>query len=280
MPHWSKHDPGAIIRLVQRRRLIATALWIGLATAVRAQGGDTDRRALAASVRTVAADYSHASFGGDIDPWHMASVSLGDKRSRGSIIGRLNWARRYAINGTQAEIDAYPALGEGMYAYVNLGYSQSEIFPGWRSGAELFRSLPRAYEASLGYRQLRFGGPPVTLLTGSVGRYSGNYWFSLRPYFRDKPTGTSASASVTARRYSVDADNYVGARLGYGTSPTEDVYLSQLARTSSFSAALTASRSATNRTITNWSLSFEREELSPSRFRNRFELGAGIRIRY
>jgi YaiO family outer membrane protein len=262
---------------VQRRRFLAAALWAGLGSAAAAQ---TNQHALATSIRALAVDYRYATFMGDIDAWHMSSVSMGDTRSRGSVVGRVNYARRFATNGLQAEVDAYPTIAKGTYAYVNVGYSRSEIFPGWRSGAELFRSLPRGYEGSLGYRQLRFGGPTVNLFTGSLARSTANYWFSLRPYVRDTPAGASASASLTARWYGPDPDNSVGARLGFGTSPTDDVFLSQLARTSAMSAAINASRSASNRTVTNWALTLEREKFSSSGYRNRLEFGFGLKIRY
>ena len=38
-------------------------------------------------------------------------------------------------------------------------------------------------------------------------------------------------------------------------------------------------KTTTGRTIGSWSLGFEREELSPDRFRNRVEVGVGVKIR-
>ncbi len=143
---------------------------------------------------SVGADYSYQSFGGDIDAWQLAALTVGRRTADGSVFARVNYANRFGSSGEQLEVDAYPRLSKNMYAYLNLGYSASDIFPAWRSGAELFASLPEAWEASLGYRQLRFNGTPVTMITGAVGKYVGNYWFSLRPYVRPKDTGTSASA--------------------------------------------------------------------------------------
>jgi YaiO family outer membrane protein len=286
--HWYDRALRRMIRVVRRPPPGVATLWVALAATIavsirpgRATAqGDPDQRVVAAAVKTLGVDYSYSTFAGDIDSWHLVAVSLGDRGPRGSIIGRANIANRFATNGIQYEVDVYPVLGAGTYAYLNFGYSGSTIFPAWRSGAELFRTLPRAYEASLGYRQLRFTGTPVTLFTGSVGRYTGNYWFSLRPFLRDKDKGLSASASLTARRYYADADNYVGARIGYGSTHSDEVVLSQLTRTSSSSASVTASRSASSRAITTWTVGFDREELSPSRFRNRWDLGVGLKIRF
>ena len=241
---------------------------------------EPDRRPATTTVTTAGIDYSYAYFQGDIDAWHLAALSIGQRRPSGSIIGRLNLANRYATSGAQYEVDAYPGLGANAYGYLNAGYSRATIFPEWRFGGEYFRSLPHAYEASLGFRQLRFGGPPVTLFTGAVGRYTGNYWFSLRPYVRDKPSGISASMSLSARRYYADADNYIGGRAGFGSSPGDDLTADQLGRTSSVTAGVHGSRTVSTRTIGTWSFTFEREELVLQGTRNRWEASGGIKYRF
>lgn len=263
----------------RRDAWVAGLLVFGLAGPVDAQS-EPETRPAVATVNTIGLDYSYAYFQGDIDAWHLAALSISQRRPAGSIIGRLNLANRYATTGAQYEVDAYPSLGAHAYGYLNAGYSRATIFPEWRFGGEYFRSLPRAYEASLGFRQLRFGGTPVTLFTGAVGRYQGNYWFSLRPYVRDKSTGISASASLTARRYYEDADHYVGGRVGFGSSPSDDITADQLARTSSVTAGLHGSRKVSVRTIGTWSLTFEREELTLSRTRNRWEVSGGVKYRF
>ena len=266
-----------IIRSVKRRLIAGSALSIALASTGRGQA-EPAAPTPARSVRTFGVDYSYANFQGDIDAWHMGAVSVATKRPTGRFIGRFKLARRFAINGAQAEVEGYPILNAKRYAFFNLGYSPSDIFPDWRSGAEIFQGLPRAYEASLGYRQLRFDGSPVTLFTGAVGRYTGNYWFSLRPYVRERDSGLAATMTLTARRYGLDADNYIGARAAFGSSPNEEIQFSQLTRTSSMSAGLNASRSSPGKPITTWSVGFEREELTAGRFRNRWEIGGGLRF--
>ena len=67
----------------------------------------------------------------------------------------------------------------------------------------------------MGARQLRFSGVPVTLYTGAIGKYTGNYWISGRTYVRE---GGSASASVTVRRYGEDSENWIGARASFDGS--------------------------------------------------------------
>jgi len=237
-------------------------------------------REVTAVRRYVGADYSYAWFHGDIDPWQLAAISVGRRGPRGSVIGRANLAQRFGSNGAQVELDAYPRIRPGMYAYLNVGYSNDNIFPQWRSGGELFSNLPRAWEASLGYRQLRFGGAPVTLLTGSLGKYVGNSWLSLRPYVRVKPDGVSASLGITGRKYGADADNYLGARISAGTSPSDRADPTEIARTSSWSASLQGSRSLRPGLFGTWSLGMEQEELSSTTTRKKLEGSFGLRTEF
>ncbi|CAN5923249.1 hypothetical protein BH11GEM2_BH11GEM2_19490 [soil metagenome] len=227
---------------------------------------------------SIGADLGYVTFNGEIDPWTLASVSLGRRTARGTLIGRVNIANRFNTTGTQVEADAYPSLGGSTYAYLNAGYSNATIFPEWRFGGEVFTNLPNAYEASIGFRQLRFGGAPVTLLTGSVGKYIGNYWLSARPYIRSKDSGLSASAGFTVRRYYETSDEFIGARVSYGSTSSDRVIATELARTSSFAAAVQGSHLLAQRLYGTWTLGYEREEIVAGRFRNRLEVDAGMRV--
>lgn len=233
------------------------------------------------SARTfVAGDFSYTDFRGTIDPWRLASLSLGHTTSAGSVIGRLNYANRFATSGIQIEADAYPRLGSTTYGYLNVGYSEAGIFPKWRFGGEIFKSLHNAWETSLGFRQLRFGGRPVTLITGAVGGYPGNYWVSLRPYLHVNRHGTSASAGLTARRYGADGDHYIGARASYGSSPSERIAPDQLQRTNSYSADLHGSGGPWLRLLATWALGFEHEELSQTRVRRSWTGTTGMKFTF
>ncbi|MBI3567991.1 MAG: YaiO family outer membrane beta-barrel protein [Gemmatimonadetes bacterium] len=264
-----------------RRRILAAALVASCPLALHAQDV-TETRKDVKPATFVSADYSYQSFNGDIDAWQLADISIGRRTTAGSIIARVNYANRFASGGGQLEVDAYPRLTKDMYAYLNVGYSGSSIFPEWRSGAELFASLPGAWEASAGYRQLRFNGSPVTLLTGAVGKYVGDYWFSLRPFVRPKDNGTSASASLTARRYFEDGDHYVGARVGFGSSPTDVVTPDSLtlSRTQAFSAALQGSGDITKGVLGIWTLGYDSEELDSGRKRNSWTAAIGLKVTF
>lgn len=236
--------------------------------------------AAVATTRTVAADVSYVSFSGTTDPWRLGSVSMSRRTARGSLIARVNYANRFATSGAQFEVDAYPRVSKNVYLYLNAGYSGATVFPEWRAGGEAFASLPGAWEASVGLRQLRFGGAPVTLLTGAVGKYVGNYWWSLRPYLRSKDNGLSASAGLTARRYFEDGDHWVGAAASYGSSPTDRITPDAVGRTDAFSASINGSSGLTPRLLGTWTLGYDSEELSPTNTRTSVTVSAGLKLTF
>jgi YaiO family outer membrane protein len=166
-------------------------------------------------------DYAYDVFDKTFDPWHQVSVSLNRQLSLGPLIGRLNYAHRFGRDAVQYEVDFYPRIRRGTYLYLNAGYSANSIFPEYRLGSEVYQSLPRSYEASLGFRRLQFPGSGVTIYTGSLGKYYRNYWFSFRPYVTPSSIGASASYSGTVRIYLDDADRYFTFSAGAGSFPDE-----------------------------------------------------------
>jgi YaiO family outer membrane protein len=167
--------------------------------------------------------YSLDAFSRTFNTAHYASIQLSRINRWGSSIVRVNYINRFSKIGIQPEIDLYPRIANGTYAYLNYGYSSSTLFPNHRVGAELFKNLPKSLEVSAGLRYLSFDDTTrVYIFTGSLGWYVKNYWLSLRPFITpDKETGTSYSTSINLRRYFSDADNYFGVSGGFGFTPDD-----------------------------------------------------------
>ncbi len=152
-----------------------------------------------------------------LDPMYYGAIEYRKETKWGVLLPRINFNRRFNINGVQAEIDAYPKISKSLSGYLNYGFSNSEIFPKHRVGAELVKELPKAMEASLGFRHLSFATDDATILTGSFGLYRGNYYASLRPFVvPDALKGIGISGSLLVRRYLKDGNNWLGMNLGYG----------------------------------------------------------------
>lgn len=152
------------------------------------------------------------------DPMQYHTLNYTRQTKYGSIIGKLNFNRRFNENGSQVEFDLYPKITKGFYAYLNIGFANSFLFPDLRYGMELYKSLPHSFEVSLGLRALKYT-TTTTIYTGSIGWYNGNSYWSFRPYITPGGTGTSTSGTLTYRKYRSDADNYLDLSFGMGISP-------------------------------------------------------------
>ena len=155
------------------------------------------------------------------DPMQYYSLNYSRQTKYGSVIAKVNFSRRFNDNGVQYEVDMYPKITKGLYAYVNIGFSNSYLYPDVRYGAELYKSLPKSFEASLGFRALKYS-TTTNIYTGSVGWYTGNSYWSFRPYLTPGDSGTSKSGTLNYRKYRSDADNYFSISAGMGFSPEID----------------------------------------------------------
>ena len=194
--------------------------------AIRQQPNHSDAYKLLQELRSqlldnsVSVGFSHEEFSKFYSSTNTAYVQASRITPIGSVIGRVNYANRFGKQALQPEVDLYPRLFRGTYAYLNAGFSAGSLFPDQRYGAEIFASLPKSFEVSAGARYLNFGPQSkVTIYTGSVGYYTGNYWLSVRPYITPDSARSSTSASLTVRRYFRNPEHYFSVRIGAGISP-------------------------------------------------------------
>ncbi|MBQ0767831.1 MAG: YaiO family outer membrane beta-barrel protein [Bizionia sp.] len=152
------------------------------------------------------------------DPMQYYLLKYVRSTKYGSIHSKINVNRRFASTGAQFEVDMYPKITKGLYAYANVGVSNSFLFPRVRFGGELYKSLPKSFEASLGFRTLKYSSY-TTIYTGSVGWYTGNSYWSFRSYVTPGEPNTSMSGTLNYRKYRADANNYFSVAIGMGFSP-------------------------------------------------------------
>lgn len=183
----------------------------------------TQGRDLGDSLDPFTASFDHASewFSDGRAPWREEQIQLSRQTGVGSMIARFSQAQRFSRTGRQVEIDAYPHIRPGTYAYLNVGYSpDARLYPRYRMGADLFQTLGRGWEASGGFRRLHFA-EDVNIYTPSLSRYYGNWMFTARVLLTPGSAGTSRSGQFQVRRYFGDGTDYVGVRYGRGSSPVE-----------------------------------------------------------
>jgi len=252
------------------RLLAAAALWlvlVGVHAAEAQSPGDRPNQ--------VAVEYGYTYFDTIFDPWHLASLEYTRSTLAGPVIGRANYARRFDASGLQLEVDAYPTLHRGWYAYLNAGYGLAGSFPDWRAGGEVFASLPAAWEASAGFRHLQFG-EGYTMWTGSVGKYHGNSWFSVRPFLLRDQGDLSWTILFAARRYFTDAQHYLGVLAAYGSTPGDVLTELELERQNDLKVEATGKHPLGAGLRWQWRASIEREELNGDQVRHR----VGVTLRF
>lgn len=227
-------------------------------------------------------EYGHVRFTGGaapLDPWHAATAEVSRKDPGVTLIARANWARRFGEEGVQVEMDAYPKIAPGTYAYLNAGYSAAEIFPVARIGVEFYTSPGAGTEASLGMRHLEFESARATIFTGSVGAYRGNYYFSARPFVIPREDGTSVSGTVLARRYFSSAESYATLVLGAGSAPVEAPLQFELQRANTYRAGFYGKTPIGQSLGIRWSAGYEHESLSETEDRDRLSFSLGLETR-
>lgn len=188
----------------------------------------TEARALSKNIQEFAAKnaigltYSFTHFDKQFDDnWHIASLSYRRSTPFGSVIFKTNYANKFADNGVQYELEAYPRISKMFYMYVGGGYSNNVgIFPKYRTGASLYANLPKSFEGEVGFRQLHFSDN-IWMYTASVGKYYQNYWFNLRTFLTPGETDISQSYAATVRYYTKGANDYIGFVVGTGISPDD-----------------------------------------------------------
>lgn len=175
------------------------------------------------SKNAVSLTYNYSHFDRQFDDdWHVVGLSYRRATSIGSVILRGNYANKFAQNGTQIELEAYPRLSKMFYLYVGAAYSNDVgLFAKYRTGVSLNASLPHSFEAEIGYRQLYFSNS-IWMYTASVGKYYKNFWFNLRTYITPDNRNISHSYTGTVRYYTRSAQDYVAFQIGTGISPEEN----------------------------------------------------------
>ncbi len=211
---------------------------------------------------TASLSYRYDRFGQIFDPWNFMEFSISRQTSLGSVIGRVQYANRFATNGVQFNIDAYPSIYRGLYAYISGGYSDSSIYPDTRLGLSLYKSLPWAMEVEGGIRYLKFSASETTIYTVSLSKYWGSYLFTARTYIIPYSGDRSQSLGLLARRYFGDADTYIGISGGSGSAPSEVQFAEDLNRLTSWSISAEAQYPLGNRFFIGGSGGFDSEEFT------------------
>ena len=149
-----------------------------------------------------------------LDAWQELTLEMAQPVSDAMLIAHVREARRFGLNGTQVEGEAYPHLGPLTYLYLGAaGSSSSDVYPTLRLNGEIYRELPAAWEVSLGGRYARTPLVRLNTITGTVARYMDDWWLSARPSYTSYSGQHARSLSGVARRYYSGRYDYVSMTL-------------------------------------------------------------------
>lgn len=223
--------------------------------------------------------YRHDRFDKIFTPWQFWEFKLKRQTTFGPVIGRMQYANRFSRNGVQFNLDAYPSLMKGLYAYISGGYSESPIYPRYRFGLSLYKSLPRALEVAGGLRYLDFSTSRITIYTFSLSKYWKNYLFTASTYITPNTTGTSKSVTLLARRYFGDDQTYLGITGGLGSASADIQFAEDLHRQNSWSVDITGELPLSNRINIGGKIDFDSEQFENFN-RNRYSFKVLLSYRF
>lgn len=218
-----------------------------------------------------------------LDPWAQLSLDRTFALRALTAIARVSVARRFGTTGAQAELELYPRF-RGGYAYLAAaGASSPRVFVPFRTAAEVYAYPGRGMELSLGARHLHTRSEDIIAATGTIARYTGPLWISLRPTFTFADAGTGRGASLTLRRYGAGRYDYHGFMLGalQGANPesADPTRTERAPRLESFTGRYEHKRPLRRgRTRLAYALGVEREEFATGRRRWRGTLSFGVEL--
>jgi YaiO family outer membrane protein len=224
--------------------------------------------------------YAYDRFDDGRAGWRETAVSVKRDTPAGAVFARLSHAARFGLDDDQLEIEMYPRLGTGRYAYVSVGVSPDAIlYPERRFAADIYQSLPRGFEATVGYRRLAFASP-VDIYTPAISKYAGAYLFTARLYLTPNLAGTSQSLHLSARRYLPDGISYVGVRVNRGAVREEVRDLNDTLVLDSTGLSAEVNAAATDRLLVGVSGGFSNEERADRVALRQYSIRVGVSVRF
>lgn len=151
--------------------------------------------------------------------WTYSSLHYYRFTDYGTFGGHLNYANRYGSSEQQYQIEANPVLFKGAYANLMYAYANSSqtLYPQMQYTIEPYFTLSPDFSVSIGQRFIRFQGTKIYTYTGSLGKYSGNYFSWIR-WYHYTPKSTDYY-EFNVRRYFSDKNTFITLRAGIGKYP-------------------------------------------------------------
>lgn len=170
-------------------------------------------------------NYQYIHFSEDYSrngPWNTVSLEYQRNFGRTAVLGRTTFADRQYDQGMLYEIEAYPVFNDRFYAFANLGFSDSPIFPDFRSSLSFYYNFARIFEAEAGSRIQAHGSSTYLTAIAGMTAYSGKFYLNGRIFLGpERNEQLIQNYQTNVRYYLKNAENYLFLRVGSGISPDE-----------------------------------------------------------
>jgi YaiO family outer membrane protein len=168
--------------------------------------------------------YAGDRFSDDRTPWAEYQASLNRQTPVGSLIGRVSRAERFGLDDRMYELEFYPTIRPGTYGFASFGMSSDEtLYPQYRVAADLYQSLGKGVEASIGFRRLGFTAA-TDIYVGTLTKYVGNWMLTAKAFSvpdHDGPEDSISYHAVVRRYVRGDGESFLGAGYSRGFSREE-----------------------------------------------------------
>ena len=175
---------------------------------------------------------SYYDFQTDQKDWQTASVEYIRRQRRFTVLGTLNYARRFEKQGTQWLFQAYPKIGHSAYAQLLFAYSDGKVFPNLTYGGSFFANLRKYWELEAGFRIYQVNTPLLPNKTERATVLRGGISYQKRQnryaYVLLKITGVGVSGfahNLSYRHYLKDSESYLQLALGTGANTNNQLTL-------------------------------------------------------
>ena len=176
--------------------------------------------------------YGGDRFSDGREPWGEYQAALNRQTPVGSVIGRVSRAERFGLSDQMVELEFYPSIRPGTYGFASFGMSQDDtLYPNYRVAADIYQSIGRGMEASVGMRRLGFSST-TDIYVGTLTKYVGNWMLTGKAFAIPDFEGPEDSISYHAvvRRYvKGDGESFLGAGYSRGYSREEVGDVAELA---------------------------------------------------
>lgn len=231
----------------------------------------------------VSVNYDHTHFDKQfVDDWQMVSLEYKRHTGFGALLGRLNYANRFAKNGWQAEGEAYPVISKKLYAFAGFSYAHDvPVFPRWRTGSTLYYSFAKSWEAEGGFRYLCFD-KSIWMGTAGMSKYVGAWLLNARSFFSLHAPFDNQSFFFKAQRFLKNEKDFVWLQVGSGVSPDEsrNIQLNASSPLVSKRIAAGAKVSLTSQLQLTVSAGYARDEYRTKTFGGEYNGSVGVSCRF